>query len=189
MNGIRIQFWRLLEPEHAKAEAFCRKLAGGRDDGDDLYQDALVSALSAFEQLRDLDSFRPWLYRIIVNQFRNRTRSGWFRRRQPLTDEVVQSHRTEHPESKLAARRTLSRALARLSATDRALVVLFELEGWSIRELAGMTGKSETAIKARLARARSKMREHLMRAAGRQAPVKDEGSASEICAVPRPGND
>ena len=59
-----------------------------RDDGDDLYQDALVSALGAFEQLRDQASFRPWLYRIIVNQFRNRMRSSWFRRRQPWTEQM-----------------------------------------------------------------------------------------------------
>ncbi len=37
-------FWRHLEGEHPKMEAFCRRLAGNRDDGDDLYQDALLPA-------------------------------------------------------------------------------------------------------------------------------------------------
>ena len=169
MNRRRIQFWRLLEPEHAAAEAFCRRLAGDRDDGDDLYQDALVSALGAFEQLRDQASFRPWLYRIIVNQFRNRMRSSWFRRRQPWTEQIARSQQTADPEPIRAARRRLNAALAKLSATDRALVVLFELEGWTIRELAGMTGRTETAVKTRLARARRKLRQHLMRPVPRPA--------------------
>jgi DNA-directed RNA polymerase specialized sigma24 family protein len=53
-------FWTFLEAEHAKAEAFCRKLAGNREDGDDLYQDALLAAMRKFRTLRDPKAFRPW---------------------------------------------------------------------------------------------------------------------------------
>lgn len=45
-------FWKLAKPEHLKARGYCRKLMANRDDGDDLYQDALVRALASFGKLK-----------------------------------------------------------------------------------------------------------------------------------------
>ena len=75
MNVKQNDFWNLAEIEHDRARAFCRKLIGNREDGDDLYSDVLVAGLKNFKQLKSEASFRPWLYRIIVNQFKNKIRS------------------------------------------------------------------------------------------------------------------
>ena len=84
MDEDRDLFWRLVEPEHPKARAYCRKLMGDRDNGDDLYHDALVAARPHIAELRNRRAFRPWLYRIIINTFRKRvTRPWWKRRIQP----------------------------------------------------------------------------------------------------------
>lgn len=156
-------FWKLLEPEHPKAEAFCRKLAGNRDEGDDLYQDSLLTALRKFDSLRDHDAFRPWLYRIIVNGFKNRHRRSWWRRHASLTPEILHALPGSNPEHRLIARRWLERALRNLSADERSLIVLFELEQWSIAELAELYGCREGAIKTRLFRSRRKMRKTITR--------------------------
>jgi RNA polymerase sigma factor (sigma-70 family) len=74
MDETGARFWELLEPEYRRAMLFCRKLATDRERGDDLFQDALVAALTRFSGLRDEKAFRPWLYRIIVNTFRSKTR-------------------------------------------------------------------------------------------------------------------
>ena len=79
MNNDR--FWTLLEPVHGQAEGFCRRLAGNRDDGDDLYQDSLLVAMRKIGSLRDETAFRPWLFKLIINRFRNRSREAWWRRR------------------------------------------------------------------------------------------------------------
>jgi RNA polymerase sigma-70 factor (ECF subfamily) len=163
MDSVQDRFWNLLEPEHPKAESFCRKLCGSKEDGDDLYQDALVTALQKFDQLRDPASFRPWLYRILVNTYRNQTRSPWRNRRVKLEDESVAELQHHDPSDQLTARRWLERALKVLSPKDRALIVLFEIEGWSISELAQLSHRSDSAIKARLSRTRRKMREALAR--------------------------
>lgn len=155
------QFWRLLEPEHPRAEAFCRKLAGNRDDGDDLYQEALLAALGRVGSLRKETSFRPWLYRIIVNRYRNLNRSPWWRRRTELTDDLVESGTGHDPSESLTARRWLRRGFEALSADERALVTLFELEGWTIPELSRLYGRPEGTLKARLSRARRKMRDRI----------------------------
>ncbi|MCP4583599.1 MAG: RNA polymerase sigma factor [candidate division Zixibacteria bacterium] len=154
-------FWKLLESEHPKAEAFSRKLAGNREDGDDLYQDALVKAWRKFDNLRDVDSFRPWLYRIIVNMYKSRRRMRWLKSRVNLSRDSFENAESYDPSSKYAARLWLERAFRSLSADQKALIGLFELEGWSITDLARMYGKPEGTIKSRLSRARGKMRAEL----------------------------
>ena len=157
----RNRFWTRLEPEHPQVEAFCRRLAGNREDGDDLYQDALVAALNKVETLRDEDSFRPWLYRIVVNTFRNRLRQPWWRRRGPLTEAALNRRKTEDPSPRYAARRWLERAIKPLTADERALISLYELEGWSVTELAELFQCPSGTIKARLSRTRKKMRKEI----------------------------
>jgi RNA polymerase sigma-70 factor, ECF subfamily len=157
-------FWKLLEPVHPTAAAFCRKLAGNRDEGDDLYQEAVLTAMRKFHDLRDLASFRPWLFRIIVNTCKNRYRGIWRRRRETDTDEVIlESSAGCDPRAEYESRRLLGRVMAVLSAEDRALVILHEIQGWSWTELAAMTRQPEGTVKTRLFRARRKMRDWLMR--------------------------
>ncbi|MFZ5979981.1 MAG: RNA polymerase sigma factor [Candidatus Zixiibacteriota bacterium] len=147
-------FWTRLEPLHEKAAAFCRKLAGSHDEGDDLYQESLLTALRRFETLRDPAAFRPWLYRIMVNSYKNRLRQPW-RRRAPMPENLPEA--TDNPVERLTTRRWLERAFKALKPPEKALVVLFELEGWSVAELAELYGRPVGTIKARLSRARRKM--------------------------------
>lgn len=191
MIGNRDLFWKLTEPEHLRARAFCRKLMGNRDDGDDLYQDVLVTALTSFGSLRDTNAFRSWLYRIVVNSFKNRMRRPWWKRFGPLTDEVADTVAGENPVPSLAARRKLAIAFRAVSAQERALVTLFELEGWSVREIAKLERSSEGAIKMRLTRARQKMRAALARSGSKaKVGVKPNSKLSEeeICVAAKPSS-
>lgn len=155
------QFWKLLEPIHPKAENFCRKLCDNRDDGDDLYQEALLMAMRKVSMLKDLTAFRPWLFRIIINRFKNRTRIPWWRRQtEPSADELIPISQID-PQDQHDLRRLLKRALAVLTPEDQALIVLFEIDNWKVAELASMFKKPEGTIKARLARSRRKMRKEL----------------------------
>jgi len=162
MDRNRDLFWNLVEPEHLRARAFCRKLIGNRDDGDDLYQDALVCALTRFDDLRQLESFRPWLYRIIVNMFRNRIKQPWWKRVRSLTPAIAETTIGDNPGPRHAARRRLEIAFGAVSPEDRALVTLFDLEGWTVDEIARLTGKSGGNIRVRLHRTRGKMRQALI---------------------------
>ena len=163
MKDITNRFWNLLEPEHSRAEAFCRRLTGNREDGDDLYQEALLAAMQKLDSLRDESAFRPWLYRIVINKYRNRCRQPWWRRLVNLNPEIIDSQPVGDPAEVSAARRWLQRAFRALNAEEQAMVTLFELEGWSVAELSDMFNKPEGTIKARLFRARRKMREEIDR--------------------------
>jgi len=170
-------FWKLLEPDHARAEAFCRRLMAGREEGDDLYQDSLLKAMNKFHTLKDLGAFKSWLYRIIVNQHKNRRGRAWGKKRVALTSQAEKIESGPDPAAVLSARRWLVRAMAVLSADERALVSLFELESWTIGELAAMYRRPTGTIKARLARARKKMRREIERYLTRHEEIKTDGAA------------
>ncbi len=156
-------FWRLLEPEYVRANGFCRRLAGSRDDGDDLFQEALLKALNRFSELRDPEAFRPWFYRIVMNCHASHHRRWWNRHRVEWTDELENSMTGPDPADRHAARRWLSRIMAGLSRQQQVLVTLHEIEQWPLAEIATMTGLPESALKVRLYRARQRMKKAPMK--------------------------
>jgi RNA polymerase sigma-70 factor (ECF subfamily) len=125
----------------------------------------------------------------MVNTFKNRVRRPWWQRMLPLTNEIAENLVGSDPGEGYAARRKLERAFQAISPEDQALVTLFELEGWSVAEIAALKGKSEGAIKVRLLRARRKMREALARFRLKTKTVKKVKPAlteDEICVVAKP---
>ena len=153
----------LLTPIHARAARMARRLAGSAHDGDDLFQEAVLRALAALPALRDQGCFGPWFTTILLNVHRNRSRRGFWRRLVPLERdeapalEPVGENGHAWEEERLRAARA-SRALATLPAVQREAVVLFELEGYSIGEIAALQEVSPSAVKSRLARGRARLR-------------------------------
>ena len=180
-------FWKLLEPEYEKALMFCRKLMEDREQGDDLFQDALVNAFVCFSDLRDTNSFRPWLYRIMVNTFRSTVRRPWWKRRIRL--ESVEDLPTEstNPIDQYTARRWLMKAFQNVSPTDQTLITLYELEEWTISELAELYGKSEGAIKGQLFRIRRKMQKTLRKYYRRERIPQTAINGEDRCAAVKQG--
>jgi RNA polymerase sigma-70 factor (ECF subfamily) len=192
MKSSRDLFWELLEPQYLGAMMFCRKLMGDRDSGDDLYQDALVIAYTKFSDLRDRAAFRPWLYRILVNTFHSTVRRSWWKVRVSNASPEELSLSVTNPIELLAARRWLERAFQAVSSQEQTLITLYELEEWTVAELAELYGKSEGSIKTRLLRARQKMRKALIRFS-REAEMYQRAqnalSKEGKCAAAKPGLD
>ncbi len=160
-NQQQNRFYELLESELPRLQAFCQKLVGDPDQGDDLLQDALYDAWKGFSRLRKAKAFKSWLYQIVINRYRTNLRQ--FKKRagstEPLTGDVVDDTQFRVR----IARNRLNIAMACLSVTDRALVTLHELEGWSYSELAATFGSSAGAMRTRLTRCRHRMRDTLRR--------------------------
>ena len=171
MELLQERLRRLIEPVHDRALGFARCLCRSRADGDDLYQEALLRVLGKLDGLRDDASFRPWLYRVVINVHRNRCRRSFWLRLLPLGDHgeadergrsssgAALDYRTSDwsPDAGLATERARA-ALAVLPAVQREAIVLFEIEGWQIDEIAELHGVSASAVKSRLARGRERLR-------------------------------
>jgi RNA polymerase sigma-70 factor (ECF subfamily) len=185
----RDRFWIELEKVHAEAERFCRRLSASREDGDDLYQEAVLRAHSGCDGISDPSAFRPWFYRLIINHFKNRRRGAWWRHLVPLTSELEEQMPGWDPSGRYWASRQLAKAFAAVTHEDRALITLREIEGWTVAELAELYRRPEGTIKARLSRARAKMRKALTPSEDREQMMEKTDLKPQevaVCVVMKP---
>lgn len=135
---------------------------------EDVLQEVNAAAIENASQLRDPTKVAPWLYRIaVVNALQYRRRTG---RRRKLVDGFVSSNNElttsaePEPLAWLLAdeqRQLVRQAVATLSPKDAEILLLKHTEDWSYRQLADHLDISESAVDARLHRARAKMRRAL----------------------------
>jgi RNA polymerase sigma-70 factor (ECF subfamily) len=158
----------LLKPFHDQAAATARRLSRSAEDGDDLFQEAVIRAYDKLPSLRDESRFRPWFYSLLLSVHRNRSRRGFWRRFLSLEGkdgksiDVAGEDGASWDEERRGAER-VSRALAGLPPEQREAVVLFEMDGFSIEEIAAIQKASQSAVKSRLSRARERLRRHYER--------------------------
>lgn len=154
---------RLLEPMHERAVATARNLCRSPGDGDDLFQEAVLRAFDKLHTLRDEARFRSWFFAVLISVHRSRWRRSFWRRFLPLDAMTAESpdlageDGRRQEEEFLAARRA-ARALSRLPAEQREAVVLYELEGFSMEEVAAIQDATVPAVKARVFRGRRRLR-------------------------------
>lgn len=144
-------------------------LLGDRDEALDLSQEVFLRVFRTLHRFRGHSSLRTWIYRIAVNQARNRHR---FWRRRHRADQVsLDEHLATHGDSlsgseatpdrvlaqkELAAR--LQTALDQLPFDQRTAIVLREIDGLSYEEIAYSLGVAVGTVKSRLTRARQALR-------------------------------
>lgn len=148
-------------------------LLGDRDEALDLSQDVFLRVFRTLHGFRGQSSLKTWIYRIVINQARNRQRF-WRRRRR--SDQVsLDQHVAEHgeltqPGDGTSPYRALARkemalrlwdALNQLPFDQRTVVVLREIDGLSYDEIAFSLGVAVGTVKSRLTRARQTLRHQL----------------------------
>jgi len=147
-------------------------LMGDYDDALDVSQEVFLRVFRTIDGFRAQSSLRTWIFRIVVNQARNRQR--WWRRRRREAQVPIEDHIRNYGEfrttgasdparayaqKELATR--LSRALSHLPFDQRTVVVLREIDGLSYEEIAEAAGLNVGTVKSRLARARESLRSAL----------------------------
>jgi RNA polymerase sigma-70 factor, ECF subfamily len=147
-------------------------LLGDREEALDLSQEVFLRVFRTIHRFRGHSSLRTWIYRIAVNQARNRHR---FWRRRHRNDQVsldlhVAAHGEftstigEEPDRLLEQKQLgerLQRALDRLPFDQRTVIVLREIDGLSYDDIAFSLGVAIGTVKSRLTRARQALRDDL----------------------------
>ena len=177
MNGGDKQrrLMELLAPLHDRARATARRLCRSHADGDDLFHEAVLRALDHLDELRSADSFRSWFYAVLLNVHRARHRLSFWRRLVPLEEMGAEPAAVDGGAADaLAGAQRMARALATLAPPEREALVLFELEGFSLEEVAGLQRSTIPAVKSRLVRARARLRRHYERRERVTRPVVQE---------------
>ena len=138
-----------LVERHAQALARFAVSCGARDEVDELVQDTFVRAFGSLDGFRGESSFRTWLFTIERRLLLDRRRAE---RRRPANEEIGEEDAaTEYGAlDRLVADETnaqLSRAIDRLTPTQREVFVLRVNEGMSYKEIAGTVGTTEGAAR------------------------------------------
>ena len=126
----------------------------------DAVQDALIRAWRDLPGLREPDRFDAWLHRLTVNLVLQERRSTMRRRERERADGERKSS-SASPHRAIDAGVDLDKAIARLPARARTVLVLHDIEGYRHKEIARLMNTSEGTCKAQLHRARKMLREAL----------------------------
>lgn len=153
------------------------RLTENAEEARDLTQETFLRAFQSIRQFRGDSDLRTWIYRIAINQARNRWR-WWRRRRRDATvsldsesphgnQRLIDSLQSEHdasPEQETLAHereRALRKALRSLSHSYRETVILRDIEGFTYEEIAETLDINVGTVKSRLARGRHELRQRL----------------------------
>jgi RNA polymerase sigma-70 factor (ECF subfamily) len=137
----------------AELRRWCSRKSADPDLVDDVLQETALHALRRMPLLREPERMRGWLYRIMQRRLAemSRDRPAWL---SLTTDPVVPAPVLPDPR----ALRLIRRALRSLPARLRKPVRLHYLEGQPLRDVAASLRTSVNSVKARLYRARQKLR-------------------------------
>jgi RNA polymerase sigma factor (sigma-70 family) len=136
-----------------------RHLVGGGVPAEDLFQDTMMAFYERLGSYRGEAPIGAWLRRIAVTRCLMYLRSPWHRARLSLPDEAdMQGGALTVPATFAAEQLDVERALATLAPRARAVVWLYEVEGYSHEEIARAFGRSVSFSKSQLARAHRKLR-------------------------------
>jgi len=148
-------------------------LLGDHNEALDLSQEVFLRVFRTIHTFRGQSALRTWIFRIVVNQARNRQR--WWRRRHRAQQVSLDEHIRDHgdpPEQnngsspermfgqKLLAGQ-ISAALDHLPFDQKTALVLREIDGLSYEEIGFSLGVAVGTVKSRLARARESLRAQL----------------------------
>jgi RNA polymerase sigma-70 factor (ECF subfamily) len=148
-----------------------------RDDEADLTQEVLMKTFSRLHQFQGTAPLTHWVSRIALTTCLDRLRAQkvrpevrWSDLSPPeaeLFDTTWLEGKTAGPEKAIVARDLVERLLAVLPPADRSLILLVDLEGFSLEEVAQQTGWSLSKIKMRLFRIRGQLRRQVQNWGGR----------------------
>lgn len=159
LAGDRDAFGALVDRYAAQARRVARAVLQDPDDADDAAQDAFLSALVKLAQYDPRRPFGPWLMRIVANAATDRRRRRSVRATEPLDPGVVGGgSRPDVLAERSALSTRLREALAELPERRRLAVVLFDVEGYTHAEIAGMLKIPEGTVRSEVFHARRKLR-------------------------------
>ncbi|TWI14109.1 RNA polymerase sigma factor [Aerolutibacter ruishenii] len=161
-GGDMVAFEALYRRHVGRVHGVIARLVGGHcARAEDLTQEAFVRAWQALPAFRFEAAFTTWLHRLAVNTALMELRS---RRSRPLEDDEDALDTIGHPDSAghaTALSMDLGRAVASLPPRARAVLVLYDIEGWKHEEIAAELGMAIGSSKAQLHRARGLLRARL----------------------------
>jgi RNA polymerase sigma-70 factor, ECF subfamily len=187
LTGKPEAFDRFVEHFRVRIFQYSWLMCGQREDAEEVAQETLLKVFESFDQLREPERVRPWVFRIAKNACLMKRRKSVFAPARELSLEQFLPARNEaHGEMQIEIadwshlpddqllqsemKQVLNRAIGELPEIYRAVILLRDLEELSTQETAHILDVTEDTVKTRLHRARLALRQTLdehLRAEGR----------------------
>ena len=161
-HGDREAYGLLVARHIDRALGLAVRLLHHREDAEDLVQDAFLAALEHIDAFDDARPFWPWLARILVNRGLDLAAARAVRVTEPLPDEVFDPR--DDPAAAAERAEILARfrhQLALLPPRRKLIMQLFELDGYTVAEIADLLESSPATIRWHLHAARHQLRASL----------------------------
>jgi RNA polymerase sigma-70 factor (ECF subfamily) len=180
-----IAFREIVERHQAKVFSIIYGILRNRNDAEDIAQQVFAKIYFSIRNFDFRSSLLTWIYKITVNECYDYLRKKRVRKLVYESDfSVEEAKRLETsepavdpaapPDRQLAQHDFVVKLLSKVSEQDRSLILLKEVEGYSVEELAARTGLNENTIKVKLFRTRQK----LLKAAQRLGRVQTLGKTN-----------
>jgi len=179
-SGDETAFQELVEKYQSKVFSIIHGIVRQRNDVEDIAQQVFAKVFFSIRNFDFRSSLITWIYKITVNECFDYLRKKKVRKlvyESDMSEDEVRRVENSEPafersgrtDSTLARRDYIVKLMDRVSDEEKRLLMLKEVEGYSVEELSGMLDMNENTIKVKLFRARQK----LVKAAQRleRAPV------------------
>ncbi len=166
--GEEAAFREIVERYQSKVFSIIHGIVRSRNDVEDIAQQVFAKVYVSIRSFDFRSSLVTWLYKITVNECFDYLRKRKVRKlvyESDMSEEEVRRAENTEPtvdrqvpqDTALAQRDYVVKLLSRVSDEERTLLMMKEVEGYSVEELAKMTGMNENTIKVKLFRARQKL--------------------------------
>lgn len=161
LQGDQASFTQLVARHTDRLYSLALRLLGNATEAEDATQETFIRAYAHLASFHGSASFATWLYRVMLNVCRDQLRRRQVRERTVDFSRVSQLWADERysvdPERvvlALESRQIIDRALRQLPSTYRATLLLHEVDGLTLNEIANMMDAPLPTVKSRLQRAR-----------------------------------
>ena len=166
--GDETAFREIVERYQSKVFSIIHGIVRQRNDVEDIAQQVFAKVYFSIRNFDFRSSLITWIYKITVNECFDYLRKKKVRKlvyESDLSEDEVRRVENTEPsgerqplaDANLARRDYVLKLLTRVSEEERMLLMLKEVEGYSVEELAARTGMNENTIKVKLFRARQKL--------------------------------
>jgi RNA polymerase sigma-70 factor (ECF subfamily) len=167
-SGDETAFRELVEKYQSKVFSIIHGIVRQRNDVEDIAQQVFAKVFFSIRNFDFRSSLITWIYKITVNECFDYLRKKKVRKlvyESDLSEDEVRRVENTEPsvdrqpsaDATLARRDYVLKLMSRVSEEERALLMLKEVEGYSVEELAEMMSMNENTIKVKLFRARQKL--------------------------------
>lgn len=160
MKNTQKEFLELYQSVHESFARFCHARCYGVMPPEDLISESVLKALENFDKLRDKKTFLSFMFSIAKNIVNSKHRRAKFKG--SYNEAVVNNIPDEGIDAETRYDITvLYQALNQLPSNQKEAIILFEISGFSIKEIAEIQNSGESAVKQRLKRGRENLAKEL----------------------------